>query len=98
MAAYETHDFYCINCGKKSIPLSRKVGHQHASNHRKKMYCPFCKVTVNHVEVKNYDEKETFLEKFANGEFKAEAEESIENCETDTLWHLFELNSNKKSK
>ena len=43
MAAYEIHDFYCLNFGKKSIPLSRKSGHQHARNHRKRLYCPNCK-------------------------------------------------------
>lgn len=89
MAAYESHDFYCLNCGKKSIPLSRKVGHQHSKNHRKKLYCPFCKTTVNHIEVRNYDEKEDFLEKFANGEFAEEAKESIADCADNTLWSLF---------
>ena len=96
MAAYEIHDFYCIKCGNKSIPLSRKSGYQHARGHRKKLYCPHCKLTINHVEIRNYDEKEEFLEKFKNGEFITEVEESIENCESSSMRVLFESISCKR--
>ena len=88
MAAYEIHDFYCLNCGKKSIPLSRKSGHQHARNHRKKLYCPNCKQEVNHIEIKTEEDRQQFLEKFENGEYIEEAKESIEECKNSSLWNL----------
>ena len=75
--SYESHDFYCINCGKKSIPLSRKKGFQRNKFHRKKLYCPFCKEEVNHVECRTYEEREKFLEDFAKGAYIDEAKESI---------------------
>ena len=88
MAAYEIHDFYCLNCGKKSIPLPRKSGHQHARNHRKRLYCPNCKQEVNHIEIKNEEDRQQFLEKFENGEYIEEAKESIEECKNSSLWKL----------
>lgn len=77
MAKYESHYFYCLNCGKKSIPIMRKIGHQHGKNHRKALYCPFCKQTVNHMEVKTFEEAIQFREDFNKGIFKEEAKESI---------------------
>ena len=74
-----THDFYCLNCGHKGIPLPRQTNKQRKKWHRKKLYCPFCKQTVNHVECRNFYEVELFLEAFKNGEFKQEAENSILN-------------------
>ena len=38
-------EFYCLNCGKRGIPIMRKVGKQKADKHRKKMYCPYCRLT-----------------------------------------------------
>ena len=37
---YEDHSFYCLNCGKKGIPIWRNKGHLHSKNHRKALYCP----------------------------------------------------------
>ena len=74
---YAEHSFYCIKCGNKGIPLMRKQGFQHERFHRKKMYCPFCKEEVNHIECKTLDEIEEFRENFENGVYKDEAEESI---------------------
>jgi len=70
-------DFYCLNCGKRGIPLMRKKSHLHPEGHRKKLYCPNCKKEVNHVEVRSFSEKEQFLQDFNNGKFKEEAQESI---------------------
>ena len=74
---YDNHTFYCINCGKKGIPIMRKQGHQHKSFHRKKLYCPFCKLEVNHVECKTYADEMEFKEQFEAGVFKEEAAQSI---------------------
>ena len=73
----ELNSFYCINCGNKSMELPRKRSCRRESFHRKDLYCPHCHLTVNHVEIKNEDERFEFLDMFERGEFKNEAEESI---------------------
>lgn len=78
------HDFYCINCGNKSMELARKKGHQHGRFHRKKLYCPICRVAVNHIECKNDEDVYEFKLDFENGEFTEEAKESIELKESIT--------------
>ncbi len=74
MNSFECHDFYCINCGKKGIPITRQVGHKRGQLHRKLLYCPYCKHTVNHIEVSNEYERQEFLENFLAGNYKEEAE------------------------
>lgn len=73
MRAFETHDFYCINCGKKGIPISRQNGHKREAFHRKWMYCPNCKHTVNHIECRTQEEKEQFMADFLVGKYQEEA-------------------------
>lgn len=75
---YETTDFYCINCGNKSIPLSRAGNKKKGKGHRKNMYCPTCKHTVNHIECRNSYEVDEFLEDFKNGVYKDEARAELE--------------------
>ena len=74
---YAEHSFYCINCGKKGIPLMRRQGFKHGKMHRKKLYCPFCKTEVNHIECKTPEEVEEFKINFENGVYKDEAKESL---------------------
>lgn len=71
------HQFYCINCGKRGIPLARKCGKQRGKFHRKKLFCLNCQCEVNHVECRNQEEIDQFLEWFAEGVFIDEAAESI---------------------
>ena len=52
----ELHSFYCINCGEKTYELMRSRSHQYSRHHRKVLYCPHCKQTVNCIECRN-DEK-----------------------------------------
>ena len=86
MAKYETHDFYCMNCGRKSIPIARKIGKQHSSMHRKKLWCPWCHIEVNHIECRTYAEVEEFKENFQNGVYVDEKEESICHVRAERLW------------
>lgn len=72
-----THDFYCINCGKKGLPVARKQGHQHGRLHMKKLFCLTCKEEVNHVECKNYADVLEFKEKFEQGDYVQAAAESL---------------------
>lgn len=85
MASYENHDFYCMNCGRKGIPLSRRVSLQHGKFHRKKLYCIYCKEEVNHIECKTYEEVQIFKDAFEREEFKEEAEESLSYCRKGCL-------------
>ena len=73
----DLHDFYCIKCGNKGIPVMRKRSHNHGKFHRKKLYCLHCKEEVNHVECKNEFEVYEFLEDFRNGVFEDEAKAYI---------------------
>lgn len=75
---FDAHDFYCIKCGNKGIPLNRKKSLQHGKFHRKRLYCPFCKIEVNHIECRNQADIEEFKMNFANGDYIEEAQESIE--------------------
>lgn len=86
MATYNTHNFYCIKCGNKGIPIMRKEGFQHSRNHRKKLYCIFCKEEINHVECKSYADVLDFKENFANGVYKDEAEESLSFVRSSRQW------------
>lgn len=81
----ETHDFYCINCGRKGIPVMRKCNHLHAKDHRKKLYCPWCKAEINHVECRSFYDIEKFKEDFANGLYRQEAEESLRYARMSNL-------------
>ena len=80
MAKYEEHKFYCLLCGRAGIPLPRRKSFQHGAFHRKKLYCPYCKVEVNHIEIKNLEQEKKFLKNFENGVYKDEAEESLAAC------------------
>ena len=73
----EQHSFYCMNCGNKAYELMRPVSHQYGKHHRKALYCPWCKITVNTIECRNDSEVYDFKEAFNAGEYKEELKESI---------------------
>ena len=81
----EEHSFYCMKCGHKGIPIQRKSGFQHSKFHRKKLYCIYCQEEVNHVECKNEEDVEEFLENFKNGVYKDEAERSLDYVRTSGI-------------
>lgn len=76
------HDFYCIKCGNKGISIMRKQGHQREKFHRKKLYCPFCKNTINHIECKTMEDIEIFKQNFKEGLYINEAQESLSYLRT----------------
>ena len=61
------HDFYCVKCGRKGIPIMRRVSCQKEKHHLKKLYCLTCKNEVNHVECKNEFEVAEFKNNFIAG-------------------------------
>lgn len=75
--SYETHDFYCLKCGNKGIPIMRSRGMRKEKFHRKKLYCIHCKEEVNHIECRTLDEKEKFKRNFEKGVYEDEAQESV---------------------
>ena len=76
MAKMRQNYFMCIQCGKLAMILPRPVGHQYKNGHRKRLYCPHCKVEINCVECKNDEDIFYFKEDFANGLYKEECEEN----------------------
>ena len=74
---FNEHDFYCIKCGHKGIPLSRKQGHQHERFHRKKLFCIYCQQEVNHIECKNDEDVYEFKENFEKGVYENEVKDSL---------------------
>lgn len=77
MAKYDTHRFFCINCGNESIPIQRNKGFKHKRFHRKKLYCYHCGLEVNHVECKNEEDVYEFKLDFESGVFADEVKESL---------------------
>lgn len=73
----DTHEFYCMKCGNRGIPLSRNRGHQHGRFHRKKIFCLYCQQEVNHIECKNPEDVKEFQENFEKGVYEDEANESV---------------------
>ena len=70
-------NLWCINCGKKGIPIMREHSRQRGPGHRKALYCVTCKTIVNHVETRNQEEAKQFREDFEAGKFAEEAARSI---------------------
>ena len=86
MARYEAHKFYCLACGSEGLPLQRKQGQKREKFHRKKLYCPHCKNTVNHIECKTMEEVEEFKIEFSKGVYENEAKESLVASRNTWLW------------
>jgi hypothetical protein len=65
---YETHDFYCLRCANKTLPVLRSHAKKKEQFHRKKLWCTHCQMEINCVEIKTLEEKEIFMEGFNNGD------------------------------
>lgn len=89
MAACEIHSFYCLNCGKKAMDLPRKKGHKHKDFHRKKLYCPWCKMEINCIEIKDKTQEEQFKIDFKNGVYNDEKEISLDHVRNSWQWQKF---------
>ena len=74
---YSEHRFFCESCGREGIPIPRKKSCQREKLHRKKLYCPWCKIEVNHIECKNQSDINKFKEDFLAGKYIEEAKKSI---------------------
>ena len=83
---FKTHRFFCIQFGNEGIPLARKQGHKHGRFHRKKLYCPYCKMEINHVECKDDLDAYEFKVCFERGVFADEVEESLAVIRSAGQW------------
>lgn len=78
MRGSERRDFFCLNCGKQNMPIYRNSGRAKEKGHRKKLYCPWCKEEVNHIECRTQEDIEQFKQDFEVGLFAEEAAASIQ--------------------
>ena len=78
MSGYEQHTFWCIKCGNRGLDIQRKVNHKHSKHHRKKLWCPWCKMEINHIECRNDEEVKEFKENWQAGLYQKELKESLE--------------------
>lgn len=84
----EMHFFYCLNCGNLAYELPRRKSKQYKKGHLKKLYCPHCQKECNSYECRNEIEAYEFKEKYANGDYKEEAQMALEHCEKEkALWN-----------
>lgn len=82
---YCSHYFYCISCGQRNIPVMRSRGDRRERQHRKVLYCPWCKHVVNMIEC--YDDQDVyeFKQNFEKGKYLEEAKESLKYTEEKAL-------------
>ena len=75
----EEHDFYCVKCGNKGIPIMRRGGNFREAGHLKKLYCLFCKKEINHVECLPFSKYtyEDFKLEFENNNFDEEGNRKV---------------------
>ena len=59
-------EFYCVECGKKGIPIARKLGAQREAGHLKSLWCVYCQKQTNHAEIRPFGTYtvENFKEEF----------------------------------
>ncbi len=77
MAKYSEHSFYCMKCGNKMMSLPRRDSHNYSKHHRKKLWCPWCKMEINHIECRNDEEIKEFRENWLAGAYQEELKESL---------------------
>lgn len=73
-------DFYCTQCGSKTINVWRRRGQEREAGHLKKLYCFKCNKEQNCVEIKQNNKNyryQDFLLEFENHNFDEEGNRKI---------------------
>lgn len=73
--------FFCTQCGREGISVTRKKGQERKSGHLKKLFCLYCQDEVNHAEIRPHVDTytyEDFKEEFEKGRFKDGVRSSID--------------------
>ena len=68
-STYVSSTFFCTQCGKRGIPIPRSKNHLREKGHLKRLYCPYCRRVVNHVELSAKYTEEDFRKEFEAGSF-----------------------------
>lgn len=68
--SYETHDFYCCNCGRLGLPIARPAARKRERGHLKNLYCIHCRTEYNHAEITSDQEKQEFFTNFTEGVYE----------------------------
>jgi hypothetical protein len=68
-STYVSSTFFCTQCGRKGIPIPRSKNHMRETGHLKRLYCPYCRRVVNHVELSVKYTEEDFRKEFEAGSF-----------------------------
>lgn len=89
MAKYITHDFFCIHCGNKGVPISRQAGRMREKGHYKNLYCVYCKDYTRHLEVHNEIDISEFKENFQKGVYINDATNDKASCGMSSVWKNF---------
>lgn len=83
-------DFYCTQCGHKTLPIPRKDGQGRELGHLKNLYCPFCRKKQNCVEIRQNGKYtyQDFLVEFTQGNFDANGKRirTINQCLSAHRW------------
>lgn len=79
------NDFYCLKCGQRSYSLPRPTSRQRKDGHFKKLYCPNCKIQVNHIEIKNQEQSKEFMAAFLAGSYYEAAAASELYCNKQVI-------------
>ena len=68
------NDFYCTQCGNKSVPVWRQKGAEREAGHLKKLFCLTCRKDTNHAECVPNSKytKEDFWTEYYNNNFDKE--------------------------
>ena len=86
MASIVSHEFYCIHCGNKGIPLPRKLGQFREKGHYKNIYCINCKNTTRHTELYSELDVNRFKEDFKKGVYIEDAKNDNFTCRSSWVW------------
>jgi len=72
-------DFYCTQCGHKTIPIIRKHGADREGGHLKNLYCPFCMCNNNCVEIRPFGQYQLtdFVSEFEGGNFNVDGTRKV---------------------
>lgn len=66
----ENHEFYCVHCGRKALPICYP-GKMRGAGKLNKLFCFFCGGGTNHVECVPYSiySREVFRQEYDDGNF-----------------------------
>jgi len=67
-------DFYCTQCGNKTLPIVRQKGRDREGGHLKKLYCVYCQRENNCAEIRPFGryQLQDFITEFEGHNFASD--------------------------